>query len=216
MAVNALSLPALIVGVAFLLLALRLLLRHGLLAHFFRLILAVVLFSAGTYLLLAGFDLVGYKKLLDEEPVAALRFDRLGEQRYRVSLIDAEDANQQFVLRGDEWQLDVRLIRWHPGVARLGLKPLYRLDRLSGRYRAVAEETRLPRTVHGLAGQEGLVDTWQMLDRIPGLDKLLDTRQGSAAYLPMVDGGHFIVTINSAGLVARPANEEARQAVSSW
>ena len=37
-------------------------------------------------------------------------------------------------LRGDEWQMDARVVNWKPPATLLGLDPIYQLDRLSGRY----------------------------------------------------------------------------------
>ena len=43
-------------------------------------------------------------------------------------------APSEFVLLGDEWQLDARVIRWTLPGQLAGLPPVYRFERLSGRY----------------------------------------------------------------------------------
>ena len=44
----------------------------------------------------------------------------------------------------------------------------------------------------------------------------LDAAYGSAVYLPMSDAARYQVSISRTGLVARPMNDSAREAVSRW
>jgi hypothetical protein len=39
---------------------------------------------------------------------------------------------------------------------------------------------------------------------------------GSATYLPMSDGALYEIKVSQSGLVARPMNQAAREAVSGW
>ena len=41
---------------------------------------------------------------------------------------------KQYVLYGDQWQIDARVVRWKLPALMAGVPPLYRLERLSGRY----------------------------------------------------------------------------------
>lgn len=216
MAFNEVSLVAIVAGGILVLLALRLILKRHMLREFLALAVALVMLTLGTLVLLAGFDLIGYSKFLEEAPVATVRFDRVGERRYRATLVDGNGEAHQAVLTGEQWQLDVRIIRWHDRIAGLGVKPQYRLDRLSGRYADSRDEVSGPRSVYDFNDSRYGIDTWQLARKVPALKALVDTQYGSGTFLPMVDGGTFRVTINSAGLVARPDNDRARQAVADW
>jgi hypothetical protein len=61
---------------------------------------------------LGGMNLYTYHRFAGEAAVATLAFQRMDGEVYRVSLKPASGAEQQFELRGDEWQLDARMIKW--------------------------------------------------------------------------------------------------------
>lgn len=174
------------------------------------------LLAAAVALGLAGWDLHRFQALTAEEPVATLAFTRLQPQQYRVSVVDAGGVEQRFMLHGDLWQLDVRMIKWHPRLAQFGVSPGYQLERISGRYLALEQEQNAARTVHGLAAESVGMDVWRLLQRWDGLAGLVDASYGSATYLPMADGALFAVSIGPSGLIARPRNERAREVVDAW
>src|SRR5690625_7570671 len=58
----------------------------------------------------------------------------------------SDGTEQEFDLRGDQWQLDARIIKWQGFVAAMGVKPGYRLDRISGRYYTLEDERSAERT----------------------------------------------------------------------
>src|SRR5690606_20058594 len=68
--------------------------------------------------LLAGsiaFNLYSYHRFTHEQEVATLRFRQLGPQRYLADLSTPGGAAQRYELRGDEWQLDARVLKWRGG-----------------------------------------------------------------------------------------------------
>lgn len=164
---------------------------------------------------LVGVDLASYARLTYEAPVAEVRFRQAGERRFGAELLLPHGERETFVLNGDEWQLDARVIKWHGAATLLGLDTAYRLDRIGGRYRDIADERTAPRTVFELTRPRG-VDVWSFARRFHAWLPWLDALYGSATYLPMADGAHYAVSISSTGLLARPLNREAREAVSAW
>ncbi len=157
-----------------------------------------------------------YGRLTYERDVATLTFEAMAAQRYRVTLEQPEDAPAEvFEIRGDQWQIDARILKWS-GIANvLGLDANYRLDRLSGRYANITHERTAARTVYALSDNPGL-DLWAAAQRYQRWLPLADASYGSATYLPMADGARFVVTITQAGVIARPANDPARAAVAAW
>lgn len=161
-------------------------------------------------------NLYTYHRLTWEQPVAQLRFEQIGPHRYRVYLDAAAAPVRSYVLAGNQWQLDARVLKWHPLANLLGFNALYRLDRLSGRRARIEAARKLPDTVYDLSAARGL-DVWQAAHYLPGWLNPVDARFGSAAYLPMADGARFSVTLSqSGGLVARPENAAARAAIARW
>jgi hypothetical protein len=164
---------------------------------------------------LVGVDVGTYARLTYEAHVAEVRFRQMGDRRFDAELILPDGARQEFVLAGDEWQLDARVLKWHGAATLLGLDTGYRLDRIGGRYRDIERERSAPRTVFELAHPPG-VDVWRLARRFHAWLPWLDALYGSATYLPMAEGAHYAVTISPTGLVARPLNREAREAVAAW
>ena len=64
----------------------------------------------------------------------------------------------------------------------LGAPPLYRLDRVSGRYRDAAQEASAPKSVAVLCGPTRL-DLWQMKQRFPQWLPWVDADYGSGSPL---------------------------------
>jgi hypothetical protein len=153
-----------------------------------------------------GTALLGYRRLAAEALVAELATRQLGPQHYAIDIELPDGTRQAAELTGDEWQLDAHVIKWDIRAVALGAPPLYRLDRVSGRYRDPAQEASAPKSVVVLSNPTRL-DLWQMKQRFPRWLPWVDADYGSGAYLPLVDGGRFSVTLAAAGgLVARPAD----------
>ena len=107
------------------------------------------------------------------------------------------------------------MIKWGATMARLGLDPVFRLERISGRYQALDDERNKPRSVHAIQVSE-VFDVWQWLKRGEPLLKFADAEYGTATYLPMANGARYQVTISNFGLLARPENREAEMALDNW
>ena len=138
--------------------ALKLLFRLPVLKHFAQGAVALTAAGLAGLALFTAWDLTSYRALLEETPVAELTFYRQAPQQYRVEL-RVEDESREFLLYGDQWQLDARMIKWQSVVARLGVDPLFRLERVSGRYASVVDELNRPRSVYALGESRGL-DLW--------------------------------------------------------
>jgi len=156
-----------------------------------------------------------YSRLTHEEEAARAVLRELGPQHYEVLLVRGGGPSQRFELRGDEWQIDARVMKWGPMGNLIGLDTVYRFERLSGRYANHDQERKGPRTVHALS-QEGALDVWQMLKKYHKYLPLADALYGSAAYVPMADGAHYAVSVSTTGLLIRPLNDAAKKAVGGW
>ena len=156
-----------------------------------------------------------YERLTAEQVVAGIAFRQLGPDAYQARLMVDGQLDRVYELRGDEWQLDARLVTWEPPATVLGLDPVYKLERLSGRYTDIGRERSEERTVYDLA-EGSAFDVWALARQYPALAPGIDAYYGSATYVPMADGARFEVTLSRDALIARPANEQARAAVGKW
>jgi hypothetical protein len=100
-------------------------------------------------------------------------------------------------------------VKWRPWAVLAGLDPVYRVDRLSGRFLDVERERAGARSVHDL-GEGRRLDLWRIAQSHPDWLPFVDTEYGSGAYLPMRDGAAYEVTLSPlGGLVARPLGASA-------
>lgn len=172
---------------------------------------ALALFMIGLALPMGGLGLLlrHYHWLIDDQPVAVIALKQVAPQRFQATLVPTGQPAMEHELLGDEWQLDARVVRWQLPAAIAGLPPVYRLERLSGRYGDPKDETSKPRSVHDLRDRW---DFWMFQQRYLSSMHLADARWGSAAYLPMLDGASYRVSINPrGGLVAKPADEKTEE-----
>lgn len=177
-----------------------------LLKYFF----GTLIFGAAAVGGLGGLNLYTYHRFTEERAVAALAFEVLGERRYAVTLTPAGQPSRLLELQGDEWQLDVRMIKWSNWLTFLGESPLYRLDRLSGRYVSIDDAQGKGVTMHALAEDAG-IDVWSFARRsgdwLPGVD----AAYGSSVFLPMADDIVYDVFMAHSGLLARKRISEGDQ-----
>lgn len=166
----------------------------------------------GLWMLLALFSafaasaLLGYRRLTTETTLVVLQARELAPQRYSVRLEFPDGSRRSAEIQGDQWQLDARVIKWQPRAVMLGATPLYRLDRLSGRYADPDMAAATPPTLLDL-GSDNPFDLFRLKQRFPQWLPIVDADFGSAAFLPLVDGGTYRVSLAPAGgLVARPAD----------
>jgi hypothetical protein len=181
---------------------------------FFLLSGALVL-AAATGMALIAMNLYTYARLTHEQEAARVSMRELGARHYVINLQAKNQPGRQFQLRGDEWQIDARVLKWRPLANLLGFDTVYRLERLSGRYGDITQERNAPRTVHPLAEDPGL-DFWSLLRKHHRYVPLADALYGSAAYVPMAEGAEYTVFVSTSGLVVRPGNDAARKAVGGW
>jgi hypothetical protein len=175
---------------------------------------ALVLLVAAAAVLVAA-NLYTYARLTHEQEAARVSMRQLGERWYVLSVQQKKAPPRHFELRGDEWQIDARVLKWRAIGTLLGFDAVYRLERLSGRYASVAAERAGPRTVHDLSKETSL-DLWSLVKQHHAYLPFADALYGSAVYVPMSEGAEYAVSVSASGLVVRPGNEAARKAVGGW
>jgi hypothetical protein len=204
-----------LVGLLFLIRATQRLRQWRLIAGSVHTLLGLCCLLAGTAVWLLGFSLLTYERLNHEQPAAEIMLSRLGERHYRATLTYPSNVTQSFELRGDEWQVDARVLKWR-GLANIaGFDTVYRLERVGGRYRDIASERGAARTVHVL-NEPARIDAWELARRYREYVPWIDALAGSATFLPMADGALYQVSVSQSGLVARPLNQAGREAVAGW
>jgi hypothetical protein len=173
-------------------------------------------------LVLAGFIIVlllysnlhNYQRLTWEQPLVQVYLHRLKPQQYQLSIAfeDAGQEPQYFVLDGDQWQLDARILKWKGWANLIGLNSYYQLDRLSGRYRDVEQARQRPPSLHDLSPPARGLDVWKLKKLFKARMGFVDTLFGQSVFMPMADGAQYQLSIGQGGLLVRPVNEAAKAA----
>lgn len=151
-----------------------------------------------------GVGVRGYQTLTREVTAATVRITPLGEQSYAADITLADGTERRFTLRGDELYIDAQILKWTPAANFIGLHTGYRLDRISGRYTSIRDETLEPRTVFELEAPAS-VDLFATVRRYPFLAPVVDAQYGSGTFVPVGQGGTFLIRVSTTGLLVRPA-----------
>jgi len=204
-----------LLGLLFLIASVRRFRRRRLLSGMAHGATGIIIALACACAALIGLNLLTYQRLRAEQPAGELQLARTGDKQFSGVLSYPNGEKTSFALSGDEWQVDARLLKWTAFANLLGFDAAYRLERISGRYTHVEDERSQPRTVYELASP-GRIDPWELAHRYHHFVPWVDAMYGSATYLPMSDGALYSITVSQSGLLARPLNQAAREAVSGW
>jgi hypothetical protein len=204
-----------LVGILFLIAAVRRLRRRKVLGGVLNGATALVLIMLSVCAALIAANLHTYQRLSFEQPAGELQFTRTGEREFNAVLTYPSGERANFALRGDEWQVDARVLKWHAFANLVGFDTAYRLERISGRYTRIEDERAEARTVYALNPPQR-IDPWDLAHRYRSWLPWLDALYGSATFLPMADGALYEIKVSQSGLIARPLNQAARDAVGSW
>ena len=146
-----------------------------------------------------------------DQPVARIEAHQQADGQFRVSATAPGVGARQYVLYGDQWQIDARVVRWRLPALMAGVPPLYRLERLSGRYSDTAREASATRSVHALDDWPA-PDLGQLKQSFPNWFPFVDVQFGSAAYMPLFDGAKYQVFLDPRGaLFVRPDGESTAE-----
>ena len=148
--------------------------------------------------------LQGYRALTFEEVAATVRTEPVAPQRFRATITLPDRRLAMYELAGDAFYMDAHILKWHPWASLLGLHTVYELDRVAGRYNAVADERAQPHTAYELARSRP-VDLF-FIARRRLLGPLVDAEYGSATFVAATRPAIFEVRVSMTGLLARPAS----------
>ncbi len=150
----------------------------------------------------AAIGVRGYRALTYEEVAATVSTEPVGRQRFRATILLPDRRLAMYELTGDAFYVDAHILKWHPLLNLLGVHTAYELDRVAGRYEAVADERSRPRTVYALSPPRA-VDVFAAARRFK-LAPLVDAQYGSASFVAATRPARFQVLVSTSGLLIRP------------
>ena len=81
----------------------------------------LLLVGIAVYLSVFALNIYGYREYAQEVPVATVSFRQSGEQSFIATVTRTDGVAEDFRLKGDQWQLDARILKWKVPFALLGL-----------------------------------------------------------------------------------------------
>ncbi|MGH7529107.1 MAG: hypothetical protein ACREMN_01885 [Gemmatimonadales bacterium] len=145
----------------------------------------------------------GYRALTHEVVAATIRLEPIGAQRFRATVQLPDGRLQMFDLAGDAVYVDAHVLKWSPLANLIGLHTAYELDRIAGRYRALADEQGRERTVYSLAARKPF-DLFDVARDSWLLQPLVDAQYGSATFVGAAQPATVEVRVSTTGLLVRP------------
>ncbi len=171
--------------------------------------------SIGLLFLAAAMNLYTYHRLTSEIMIASVKIKQTAPNTYELALSEVGKKPVNFNIIGDEWQLDARFLRWKSWATILGQDPMFRLERLSGRYSDIEQAKTEPRSLYALNAQAG-VDVWKLGRQYADWLPFMDAYFGSSVYMPLIANGEYRVTATNSGLMVRAVNAPAKQVLKEW
>jgi hypothetical protein len=157
-----------------------------------------------------------YRRLTTEQDVVDVLVRHVAGKQYELELIADSGQSKRFHINGDEWQIDVRIIKWKSWANLLGLDSYYQLDRLSGRYKDIDQASVTKLIAHNISNEPAKLSLWQLRRLTGNRLALLDAYFGQSVFMPMRHLARYKLSVTQAGLIARPSNEIASQALQAW
>ena len=151
-----------------------------------------------------SFSLQGYNSLTHEELAAYVDVEPTGKQSFIAYFQFPDKSEAEFKLSGDELYVDAHILKWKSIANLFGLHTLYELDRVSGRYIDIGDETTKNRTVYSLASDR-FIDIFDLRLKNEFLSFLVDAEYGSATFINVKKYPRLKIMVSSTGLLIRKA-----------
>jgi hypothetical protein len=171
--------------------------------------------SIGLLFLAAAMNLYTYHRLTAEIMVASVHIKQTAPDSYELLLSEVGREPINFKIIGDEWQLDARFLRWKSWATILGQEPMFRLERLSGRYSDIEQAKVAQRSIYAINPHPG-VDVWKLGREYSKWLPFMDAYFGSSVYMPLIADGEYRVTATDSGLMVRAVNAPAKKVLKKW
>lgn len=196
------------------------LLRLRVITGSLRFLFGGVTLGAAAVVALIGLNLQTYARLTHERAAAEVTLTRTGEQAFTASLRKANAEGvygpaESYAVTGDAFRLEARILKWKPWANITGVDSLYRLERIQGRFDTVEQENISQPKAFDIGDSTG-IDLFELARTRGSSLNAVDAYYGDGVFVPMADGAVYEVSISQSGLIPRPKNAIAEEAVRAW
>lgn len=148
-------------------------------------------------------SLKGYKNFAYNKPIFSVECTMKDEDSFALKLtpLDGDENEAEFYnVQGQQFVIEGHIIRWENFFIAVGMKPLYQVTRLTGRYISIDDEREKERSVYEL-GEE--TKFWRLLmkygEKIPGIDAV----NGISSFKDAQENKVFMVSIIHSAFVIK-------------
>lgn len=146
-------------------------------------VLGIIIFGLlSTVFLLLFTSFQNYRHLTYKKPVFKIKCTVSNPEWFSLELKPVKgdkDESQFYIINGQQFIIEGHIVKWDDFMLALGMKPLYQITRLSGRYISVEDEKSKKRSVYEINKESKI---WRFLlkygSKIPGIE----ASYGTAAF----------------------------------
>lgn len=183
----------------------------------FRFLFGGVVLAAAAVVGLIGLNLQTYARLTHEQLAAEVTLVKTGPDSYTAAVAKADAKGQllppkSYPLTGDSFRMEADVITFQPWANIVGVDAMYRFNRIQGRWDSEAQETANPPKPWSMRDAAGIDIFTLPLGRANPL-KHVDAEFVDGFAVPMADGAIYDVSMSQKGLIPRPKNQVAGNAV---
>ena len=180
--------------------------KRGLISNSIRLLFILALFATFLALIFYSALIRSYHSFTGKELVAITYTESVQDPNYdfKLTVIPIIKSMIQdtltYLLNGDQWAISGNILKWKNWMNFLGVKTMYRLTRVHGRYLNTEKEKAEPPTVYPLyEEQKGKV--WQWLFKYGQKLPVIESVYGNEAYTKPYVPSSFKVFVTTSGFM---------------
>ncbi|MCJ7664918.1 MAG: hypothetical protein MUO24_11850 [Desulfobacterales bacterium] len=187
--------------------------RVGVIASTLRLLLILLLISASIALLFLGAFIQSYTAFTQRELAATIHCTTVPgtEDTMALELVTRESPtttkNRRYLLRGQQWTVEGHILKWDDRLNFLGLRTMYKLTRVRGRYLLADDERNKPATVYSLIPNEDNPG-WRWLYEYGPRLPFVEAVYGNAVFTFPAEAKTFDIHVTTSGFMI--AEEEGQ------
>ena len=185
----------------------------------FRFLFGGVVLATAAVVALVGMNLQTYTRLTHEQLAAEVTIRQIGPDSYFASVAKADKTGKllppkEYPLSGDTFRMEADVVTFKPWANIIGVDALYRFNRIQGRYDSEAKETATPPKPWSMRETTG-VDLFALPLGAANPLKQVDAEFLNGFAVPLADGAIYDVSMSQKGLIPRPKNQAAIEAIAT-
>lgn len=169
-------------------------------------LIIIIILLTGCLIALLGMSLRMYQTFTKQQLIGTVAcLDWQPNQQTMIIKFSPTDqqqvTKQSYSLKGDSWEINARILKWHPKVNLLGIHTGYRLHQIKGIYNQVEDVATKSHTAYQLYGGQDWL--WQILTSSQWQLPMVEAVYGNAVSRPARAGERYDIYVTTSGLMAK-------------